>query len=268
MTAPLVEIIDPANSVELEAGGLSIEIQDGEFIVELSTERAGLTIKHISDLQLSYVSASTIQIARGEALSSQGDLGIFLQSTRNVNIEVAGANGLDTGAEAADTWYFVYVISDSMNTNAVAGLISESSTAPTLPTGYDRFRRIGSFRNNPTSDIIEFTQYGVSRDRMVHYLTIPQNRQPLLGGSATIVTAVSCASFIPPITRKGILTVRQLGTPVAFLFESATKRIYAAVSSEAIVGVYPVDVTQSMHYLNFGPGGNLDVTVDGYLESL
>jgi hypothetical protein len=40
------------------------------------------------------------------------------------------ANGLDTGAYAPGNWYYFYVISDGTN---LAGLISLSATAPTLP---------------------------------------------------------------------------------------------------------------------------------------
>ena len=50
-----------------------------------------------------------------------------------VDLDAAGANGLDTGAIAANTGYFLYVI---YNGSTVAGLASTSATAPTMPSGY------------------------------------------------------------------------------------------------------------------------------------
>lgn len=52
----------------------------------------------------------------------------------------SGAGGLDTGSIAADTFYAVFVIHDGTNTNL---LLSLSATAPTLPSGYTYFARIG-----------------------------------------------------------------------------------------------------------------------------
>ena len=47
-----------------------------------------------------------------------------------VDITVSGVNGLDTGSEAASTWYYIWVI---YNGTTVAGLLSTSATAPTMP---------------------------------------------------------------------------------------------------------------------------------------
>jgi hypothetical protein len=57
----------------------------------------------------------------------------------------SGANGLDTGTIANNTWYAVWVIYDP-STPTVAGLISTSATAPTLPTGYTYKARVGWVR--------------------------------------------------------------------------------------------------------------------------
>ena len=71
-------------------------------------------------------------------------------------------NGLDAGAEAADTWYYIYVIYDSTD-GSIAGLLSVSDTAPTLPGTYDKKRLVGVVRNDSSSDFIAFLQ----RDELV-----------------------------------------------------------------------------------------------------
>lgn len=71
----------------------------------------------------------------------------------------AGTNqgGLDTGA-IANSWYHCHVIYNPV-TNVYDFLFSLSPTAPTLPTGYTKFRRVGSiFRTGGT--IIGFTRVG------------------------------------------------------------------------------------------------------------
>ncbi len=71
-----------------------------------------------------------------------------------------GANKLDTGSIAANTWYHVFVIKNTTSgtSNPVDVLFSTSATAPSLPTGYTKFRRIGSVQTNASSFIRRFIQ--------------------------------------------------------------------------------------------------------------
>lgn len=73
----------------------------------------------------------------------------------------AGASGgsLDTGAIAASTWYHAFVIKNT-TTQTVDVLTSLSPTAPTLPTGYTLFRRIGAMKTNASSQWVLFHQNG------------------------------------------------------------------------------------------------------------
>lgn len=90
--------------------------------------------------------ANDLDIAAGGAWpeSGAGDLDLAAGLTKRLDAAWAlgtDAGGLDTGAAAADTWYAVHLIGgDAVATDV---LLSESATAPSLPAGYDRFRRIG-----------------------------------------------------------------------------------------------------------------------------
>jgi hypothetical protein len=70
-----------------------------------------------------------------------------------------GNGALDTGAIAALTWYHVFLIKN-LGTGLVDILVSLSVTAPTLPTGYTLFRRIGSMATNGSSQWTSFIQTG------------------------------------------------------------------------------------------------------------
>ena len=54
---------------------------------------------------------------------------------------------MDTGSVANNTWYHVHLIKRPV-TGVVDVLFSLSATAPTLPTSYTIFRRIGSMRTD------------------------------------------------------------------------------------------------------------------------
>lgn len=75
-----------------------------------------------------------------------------------IDITASGANGLDTGSEASNTWYYIWVI---YNGTTAAGLISTSSTAPTMPSGYTYKALVGAVRNDGSSDFIDFKQNGL-----------------------------------------------------------------------------------------------------------
>lgn len=70
-----------------------------------------------------------------------------------------GGGCLDTGTMAISTWYHVFLIKRP-DTGAVDMLISLSPIAPTLPTNYTLFRRIGSAYNDAGGHWAGYTQVG------------------------------------------------------------------------------------------------------------
>ena len=103
-----------------------------------------------------YASASTITIGISGCngvRDSTNTITMSFTEALTVDITESGAGGLDTGEEAANTWYAVHLIGDSSGTNSPAGMLSLSSSSPTVPSGYDLFRHIGWVRNNSDSDI-------------------------------------------------------------------------------------------------------------------
>lgn len=74
-----------------------------------------------------------------------------------VDVTVSGANGLDTGVEANNTWYHLWVIYNPV-TNITAGLLSTSSSVPTMPSGYTYKGYVGAIYNNGSGDFNETRQ--------------------------------------------------------------------------------------------------------------
>jgi hypothetical protein len=104
----------------------------------------------------------------------------------------AGTNqgGLDTGAKANSTWYYVFAIAKAGGADPDY-LFSTSQTAPTLPATYTVFRRIGAIRTNGSGVILAFLQSGDSFSLAVP--TTDYNSAP----AANTTTAVTLT--VPPL---------------------------------------------------------------------
>ncbi len=141
--------------------------------------------------------ASKVDILSGKCCNDTGSNDILISATKTIDMAVSGLNGLDTGTETADTWYAIHLIGDSAGVNPSGGIFSLSATAPTLPSGYDVFRRIGWAHNDASSNFLKFTQSGKGSNRTVWYDMKRADVRILNGGTATSFTSVDCSAFVP-----------------------------------------------------------------------
>jgi len=164
----------------------------------------------------------------------------FIVSEGNITIDItaSGANGLDTGAETSDTWYAVHIVADSTGTNSPAGLYSISGTSPTLPSGYDCFRRVGWVRNNDTSDFLLFIQRHKGNTRRYYYNEPPTSTRVLQNGNSTTWATISLANFVTPTSENVLLNVQ---------FSTS-----ASGSASDVIVIKPPDILNSA--IRVGPG--------------
>lgn len=120
----------------------------------------GLTLSNnVSD------SANDIDIATGYCTADGWAGGLALTAALTKRSDAAwsvgsGNGGMDTGSKANDSWGYVWLIGRS-DTGVVDALFSASATAPTMPAGYDKKRRIGAVRFGATTAPIKaFKQHG------------------------------------------------------------------------------------------------------------
>jgi hypothetical protein len=120
---------------------------------------AGLTLaNNVTD------AANDIDIAPGVAVDDGHGVIMKLAASLTKRLDAAwsvGTNqgGLDSGSEAANTWYHVWLIRRP-DTGVVDTLFSTSATAPTMPANYTQKRRIGAVRNDAASMVLPFYQFG------------------------------------------------------------------------------------------------------------
>lgn len=107
-------------------------------------------------------SSATMSIAACSAADSTNaamlTLAAFSKTTSAWTLGSAGG-AMDTGVVANSTWYHWFVIQRT-DTGVVDVLFSLSATAPTMPTNYTLFRRIGSGKTNGSAQWVSFIQDG------------------------------------------------------------------------------------------------------------
>ncbi|CAH0152882.1 hypothetical protein [Pseudomonas mediterranea] len=105
----------------------------------------------------------------------------------------SGQNKLDTGARAPGTWYHAFAIRKASDGSADI-LFSLSATAPTMPSGYAGFRRVGSFKTDSGGPITTFTMDVFSGRRVYRWGT------PIMDVSAATLgtTASNYTMSAPP----------------------------------------------------------------------
>jgi len=232
----------------------------------------------IHEFHIAYDTASTVKIEPGVCVDEDNTLFFRSNNDITVDITVSGANGLDTGSETSDTWYAVYVIADSTGQSAIAGLFSLSATAPTLPTGYNKFRRIGWIRNDAASNILKFSVRGDSNDRMVSYDVERSTVNILTGGNATTYADVNASAFIPPTSRVGVLHMHfdpQSASNTLQIREDGstiTNSLYHfAAGGAQVFRIHveiPVSSSQIFEYKVTNTNDTFDVHILGYRETL
>ena len=181
---------------------------------------------------------SKVDIKSGRCRCANDNCFIVLANTITLDITVSGVNGLDTGIEAIDTWYAIHVINDEQGVLDQAGLLSISATSPTLPSGYDTFRRVGWVRNNASSDFVGFVQHLKANTRCYYYNAPPTSTRALQNGSEITWTNVDLSSYIPPTSHSVLLNV-QFSTGVAG-------------SASDVVVIKPTNILNSA--IRMGPG--------------
>jgi hypothetical protein len=157
---------------------------------------------YANNLQLSWLTTTTLSLAAGQARDSTNNIDITLSTAVTLNGAVNGANGLDTGSLANATWYAIHLIGSSTNTVQPAVMASTSATAPLMPAGYDSFRRIGWALTDGSAHFLKFYVYGNSGLRKYFWDAVITE---LAAGASATFADVNLASSVPPTSTLAVL---------------------------------------------------------------
>lgn len=155
-------------------------------------------------------------------------------------ITTAGINGLDTGAEAASTWYSTWIAYNPAT--ATSGcLLSTATSAPTLPAGYTAYLRTGWVRNDASSNFWFTLQRGARAQVIIG--TNPTTLPVVASARTTFPTAEPVGNFVPPTARSIYLGIIDDGGGGAGSF------CYVAPSASYTTGT----AFAATNYYNSGP---------------
>jgi hypothetical protein len=215
---------------------------------------------------------------------------IFLQNSSNqpslatsysqtLNTATSGAGGLDTGSTAASTWYYVWAI---QQTGAVSLniLMSLSSTAPTMPSGYTYMARIGSLYLDASKNIRGFLQFGRNTRWIVgdNLSTLPIMASGT-AGNPTVPTYVSVATgaYVPPTASQIILVVNNANNGVTLVApnnnygtDASNIPPYSAANSggNSVAVAFSMAIESSNIYWSNNAGTSSQIASYGYEDNL
>lgn len=109
---------------------------------------------------------TNVTVAPGRWRSADDTVDIILAAALTKNLQTAGAwtagnnqNGLFSGTRTASTWYHVYAIQRTSNGAVDVGM--STNYPPTdLPSGWAKWRRLGSVYSTETNNVLAYLQVG------------------------------------------------------------------------------------------------------------
>lgn len=261
------DLVDGFNASATPTPGLLLPLNaQGQFpasVISLAT--VGNSLKNGLTVASDASTPTTLVDIAAAILSVQGV--ILANVSVSANITVSGAGGLDTGSKSSSTWYYIFVITNATGSSS-AGLLSLSATAPTLPSGYTLFRRVGAVYCNSSGNLLTFTRYG---DKVYYPAGIAM--------SFAYGTAQSFTTAIPPTsTLAQIYFSGSHGNPGSGYFSVAVrptgtatyKEVLADGSNVSAVATVSIDLMlssgQEMDISSLSDAFTLAIRVDAYYD--
>lgn len=159
------------------------------------------------------------------AMNSTNAVLMTLSGNITCSLATSGAAGLDTGAEASNTYYYPYLIAKADGTATVVWSVTNESVSGsiTLPSGYIYKRQLKMFVKNDGSSNIIKSSIGEGwpyRPRIAYNVAhrgygmtgTAGTTEFLAAGTSTSFAAASAASFVPPISRRAYFVLENQGS--------------------------------------------------------
>lgn len=198
-------VIEPGETWLVECQGVGVYNAGRIHSATLHASAPGGAFKKLS---VAWSSTTAVALTADEVIVEDTNLNTRRISSVSLTLGTgtSGANGLDTGALAASTWYYLWAIfNPSTNTQAI--LMSLSSTAPTMPSGYTYKALLSAIFLDGSNNIMGFKQLGREYQWVVGS-NLSTARAIATGASGNpstpTFTATSISNFIPtPVASVG-----------------------------------------------------------------
>ena len=299
---PMIRTVRMAAKVaNLSFPGTSALLENGDLIYDSSTNafraRVGSTTRYlihdgnintVSSLPKGYVggpapvwaAVTGITLLAGiRARNSTNTDDIELAGNVTLSLAVSGAAGLDTGAEASNTFYYVYLIKNPTSgvTSAVFSSVNEKvSGSITLPSGYTLKAQLPyAVRNDASSNVIR----GVWQNDGTFYYSVPFFRfitttagttAIVSAGTAAAFTSASFSSFIPANCIVGYFSCNGNSTTTYGRIRTNSTMNNDTTFGSFVNEIYPLDINgvTSIEYIRDSGSSGVYVEVAGYKMQL
>lgn len=157
---------------------------------------------YVNGFGLEWSGLYSLTVNPGICRDETNDIDMSLDEAVILRTDLVGIpNGLDEGAVAANTWYAVYLISDSNKYQPTATIASLSLTNPKFPAGYDTKLKIGWLHTNGVGELLPIKQTGNGKYREYW---MDSTIEVLAAGHADTFTEIDLSAAMPPIDNSGI----------------------------------------------------------------
>lgn len=200
----------------------------------------------IRGMTVSWLSNTTLGVSSGSCVDSTNVSNVFLDTGVTINCANVGLNGMDVGALAASSTYYVHSISNSLDKTKQGAVLSLSATNPYLPQGFDMFRMVDYQKTDGSSHLILSRNTGSGNQRTKQW---DAGVSVLSAGAASSLTAIDLSAALP-LGMSGVsvdlavaFTPASAGNTVGFTpfgsTATAIAKLGAAVASVAQNAVIP-----------------------------
>ncbi|MBP0581869.1 hypothetical protein J8I29_21245 [Labrys sp. LIt4] len=173
-----------------------------------SSNAATWPLGSLYGLILSQGSTTSVGISVGGCTNEDGGstynmvLGSAITKSLSAWAAGSGNGALDTGSIAPSTWYHVHLIRKDSD-GSIDALLSLSTTAPTMPSGYTARRRLGSIRTNGSSQVTAFLQVG---DEFIWTVPVMDRNGNSASGATSVTISVPSGVRVKARLRGAIQT--------------------------------------------------------------
>jgi hypothetical protein len=246
------------------------KLEEGEVATAFVPNNPPASISHEAyNLIVTTASVSTIDVDADEIILHNVARESYRAISVNLTIDItaSGANGLDTGAEATAE-YYVWVIYNP-STDTVAGLLSLSATAPTMPSGYTYKALVSACKND--TDLVLFYQRGKEV-----LLDVPEKIGNNVGSTTTAGISLAVASLPTNISGVSGKVMANTGTVTFFwhyiTFSNSLSADNAVVPYSLRLAISSATATWTLPVIDAGTpelkyqisANTVDIWVSGY----
>lgn len=192
------------------------------------------------DVRFTYLAARTAKVlANSQVRSSDNTTDIPVSADLTLDLDTSGANGLDTGAIAANTWYYPYLIYNltTATSAVIASLVNESDTGNiTLPSGFTKKRQLQTaVYTNSSSNLLDFDYFPGEKKTLFRNFDYNGSPYNFLHTVAHVPNKTGVATFSPSNCKRIVLFAYHSfantpgqGSTIALLYHanSSSSQIY------------------------------------------